>query len=193
MSKIDPIHDRGQALEDEYFRRVDQKLLEELREKNERERLIDELTKATGLHDEELLGALLDAGIDASKVAALALTPLVFVAWADGTITSDERQAVISAALRQGVAGNPFAFKLLEQWLQTRPRRQLWTLWQAYAGELHRAIPPTTADKLAARLVAQAAEVAKASGGVLGIGKISAQEQRVIDEITATLPQHNAS
>jgi hypothetical protein len=188
MIPADALHKRGQALENEYFQHVDQQLLEKLREASQRAARLEELTKATGLHDDELGSHLLDAGIDASNVAALTLTPIVFVAWASGTVSPEERQGVISAALRRGVASNPLAFRLLEQWLQTRPPRELWQLWKEYAAALHRALPATTADKLRARLLAQAEEVAKASGGVLGIGKICLAEQRVLDEIQTILP-----
>ena len=192
MIQTDAIHKRGLALENEYFQHVDQELLKKLRETSERAQRLEELTKATGLHDDELGSHLLDAGIDASNVAALTLTPIVFVAWASGTISPEERQGVISAALRRGVSSNPLAFRLLEQWLQTRPPRELWQLWKEYAGALHQALPGTTADKLRARLLVQAEEVAMASGGVLGVGKVCAAEQRVLDEIEVVLPLQQA-
>lgn len=188
MAQMDAIHRRGQALEDEYFQRVDQELLAKLRESEERVARMDELAKATGVHDEEVIGHLIDAGIDASNVAALTLTPIVFVAWASGTVSPEERQGVISAALRRGVNSNPLAFRLLEQWLQTRPRRELWQLWKEYASALHDALPPATSDKLRERLLAQAKDVAMASGGVLGVGKICTAEERVLEEIETILP-----
>jgi hypothetical protein len=192
MIEQDAIHKRGQALENEYFQRVDQQLLKELRESEARATRLAELMKATGLHDEEVASHLLDADIDASNVAALTLTPLVFVAWASGTVSAEERQGVISAALRRGVNSDATAFRLLEQWLQNRPRRELWKLWTEYARALHESLPAATADKLSQRLMEQAELVAKASGGFLGMGKVCAAEQRVLDEIHATLPKRSA-
>lgn len=188
MTEIDAIHRRGRALEDEYFQRVDQELLKNLREEDQRLERLEELTKATGVHDDTIGRNLMDAGIDASNVAALTLTPMVFVAWASGTVSPEERQSVISEALRRGINSNPLAFRLLEQWLQRRPPRELWQIWKEYAAVLHHSLPPATAEKLRTRLLAQAEEVAKASGGVLGIGKICSAEQRVLDEIEAVLP-----
>ncbi|KAA5543741.1 hypothetical protein FYK55_11175 [Roseiconus nitratireducens] len=193
MTDHDAFRKRGQALENEYFQRVDEALLKNLREASEREEQVEALTKAAGLHDQELASELLEMGIDAGNFAAFALTPLVFVAWADGNVSNSERQAVISSALRRGVNSDPLAFKLLEQWMQVRPSRELWTLWQKYARDLHQSLPPTTADKLSRRLIAQAEEVAKASGGVLGIGKVCAAEQRLLDEIALVLPERSLS
>lgn len=188
MVEMDTLHRRGQALENEYFQRVDHELLKKLRESTERAQRMNELMKATGVHNDEIISHLVDAGINASNVAALTLTPIVFVAWASGSVSTEERQGVLSAALRRGVSSNPLAFRLLEQWLQTRPPRDLWHLWKEYAGALHAALPPTTSDKLRERLLAQAKEVAMASGGVLGVGKICPAEQRVLDEIEVLLP-----
>ncbi|WP_182866662.1 hypothetical protein [Stieleria mannarensis] len=188
MIERDTIHRRGQALEDQYFQRVDQELLRKLREKDEREERLAELTKATGVRDERVATHLVEAGINASNIAAMTLTPLVFVAWASGSVTPEERKSVMSAALRRGVSSNPLAFRLLEQWLQSRPPRDMWGLWKEYAAGVHHTLPAETANKLRQRLLEQAKEVAMASGGVLGVGKICPAEQRVLDEIESTLP-----
>ena len=193
MVQMDAIHRRGQALENEYFQHVDQQLLQKLREKSDYEQRLAELTEAAGVKDAELARHLIDAGIDASNVAALTLTPIVFVAWASGTVSPEERQGVMSAALRRGVNSNPLAFRLLEQWLQTRPPRELWSLWKEYAAALHQTLPAETAEKLRERLLTQAREVAMASGGVLGVGKICPSEQRVLDEIESVLPARSES
>ncbi|TWT87784.1 TerB family tellurite resistance protein [Stieleria varia] len=190
MDQIDAIHKRGRVLEDEYFQRVDAELLSRMRESNEHRTEIEKLMKATGLHDDELFEHMIDIGLNSTNVAALALTPLVFVAWADGSVSPNERQTVISAALRQGVNDCPDAFHLLEQWLQTRPRRELWNVWKDYVTDFYAALAPSTANKFATRLLNQATEVARSSGGVLGFGKISESEQRLLDEICGMLPQH---
>lgn len=188
MIEMDGIHRRGQALENEYFQRVDQELLKNLRQASERAQRLEELSKATGLNDSQVCEHLLDVGIDATNIAALTLTPIVFVAWASGSVSSEEREGVISAALCRGVNSNPLAFQLLEQWLQTRPRRELWQIWKEYAAAVHQKLPAVTANKLRESLLSQAESVAMASGGVLGVGKICPAEQRVLTEIQTTLP-----
>ncbi len=187
MIEMDAIHRRGQALENEYFRKVDQELLEKIRGSQERDEQLKELATATGINDPEVIGHLIDAGINPTNVAALTLTPIVFVAWASGSVSAEERQGVLSAALRRGVNSNPLAFQLLEQWLQSRPPRELWALWKEYATALRDALPLDSSFKFRERLLNQARQVAMASGGVLGIGKICAAEERVLNEIEDVL------
>ena len=185
--------ERGRALEDAYFLQVDHDLIRKRHDAIERNEKLAELKRITGVDDDELSKELLEVGIEPTTVAALALTPLVFVAWADGSITSDERQTVISTAMRQGVYGCPDAFKLLEQWLRTRPRKPLWEAWKRYAIEFHNHLPAIVANKLVDRTISRATRVAKASGGVLGFGKISNAEQRILDEIEVLLVKRDES
>jgi hypothetical protein len=80
MFDHDAIHDRGRALEDEFFHRVDEELRKKLRETMERETKREQLLAATGFKDEALLDHLLDGGFEPATVAALVLVPAVFVA-----------------------------------------------------------------------------------------------------------------
>ncbi|MCC9601736.1 hypothetical protein LOC67_14345 [Stieleria sp. JC731] len=191
MNETDTIHQRGHALEDLYFRRVDESLLQTMREKTRRRQLLEELADVAAIEDTDVLNHMLDLNINASTIAAFTLTPLVFVAWADGTVTSGERQMVISAALVRGVSENPLAFMLLKQWLETRPPRQMWETWKEYAERLHESLPAEIADSLAAQMISNAKVVAKASGGVLGVGKTSNAEQKILDAIAETLPKRS--
>ncbi|MCD0459712.1 hypothetical protein [Roseiconus lacunae] len=188
MNTTDAIHQRGHALEDLYFRHIDETLLQKMREKSQREQMTKELSDVAAIDDTELLDHMLDLDINASTIAAFTLTPLVFVAWADGSVTSGERQTVMSAALTRGVSDNPLAFMLLKQWLGTRPPRELWETWKEYASRLHQTLPAETADTLASKLENNARVVAEASGGVLGIGKTSNAEQKILNAIRETLP-----
>ena len=113
MFDHDAIHDRGKALEDEFFYRVDEQLRQKLRESMEREEQRKQLIAATGFQDEELLDHLLDGGFQPTSVAALALVPAVFTAWADGSVTASERQAVMGAALQRGLDNQPMAMQMI--------------------------------------------------------------------------------
>ena len=183
MNDHDAIHDRGRALEDEFFHRVDEQLKQKLRESMEREQHREQLIAATGFQDNELLDHLLDGGFQPASVAALALVPAVFIAWADGSVTPNERQAVMSAALQRGLDNQPTAMKMLEAWLHRHPPRSLWNLWKEYAIALRKTAPPSVAEKLTNEILRQCKAVAEASGGTLGFGKISKQEQELLDEI----------
>lgn len=183
MFESDAIHQRGQALEDEFFHRVDEKLKADLRRSMEREKAREQLSAATGFQNRELLDHLLDAGFNAASLTALALVPIVFVAWADGSVTPKERQAVMSAALQRGLEHDPTALQMLEVWLQKHPSRSLWKLWKEYAEAVHATVSPTLAEMLIKEILRQATIVAEASGGTLGFGKISKDEQAILDEV----------
>lgn len=183
MNEPDAIHRRGQALEDEFFHRVDEKLREDLRKSLERNTAREHLAAATGFKNQDLLDHLLDAGFEAPTLAAMALVPTVFIAWADGTVTPAERQAVMSAALQRGLEHTPSALQMIESWLHKHPPRSLWKLWKEYAAALNAAVSPSMADVLKKEITRQAKVVAEASGGTLGFGKISADEQKILDEI----------
>lgn len=183
MFEPDAIQQRGQALENEFFHRVDEKLRAELRASMEHQQLKEQLAVATGFKDSELLDHLVDGGFEATSLTALALVPLVFVAWADGSVTTKERQAVMSAALKRGLDHNPQAMEMFEAWLQKHPPRSLWKLWREYVEAIRESVGPTAAEMLTKELVRQAQIVAEASGGTLGFGKVSKDEQAILDEI----------
>lgn len=184
MFDQDALRQRGQALEDEFFHRVDEQLRSELRNNMERDISREQLADATGFQDQELLDHFLDGGFEATTLAALALVPAVFVAWADGTVSGKERQAVLKAALQRGLDHQPMALQMVEGWLHKRPPRSLWKLWKEYARAVHDSISPTLSQLLMKEILRQSREVAKASDGTLGFGKVSAEEQAILDEIS---------
>ena len=190
MQESDALHRRGQAMEDEFFHRVDEKLRENLRAKIEREESRTRLAAATHIEDATLLDHLLDADISSSSIAALTLVPVVFVAWADGSVTAAERQAIIHAALNRGIKDQPTAFALLEGWLEERPKNSLMTLWNEYFCALRQSLAPTLSEVLANEIMQLATHVAEASGGYFGRGKVSADEQKVLDHIKQVLFTH---
>lgn len=187
MFEKDALHKRGQALEDEYFRRVDQKLERKLREKTRRETSAKELSVVTGLTDETLLEHLIDVGIDSTKIAAFALVPVVWVAWADGTITPDERQAVIHASLGRKIRPDSAAAELVHHWLQNHPPLELWEVWKEYAIAMKASLSPAIADLVARAIVGQALSVARVAGNRFGTRAVNRVEQQVIEDIKAVL------
>ena len=87
------LHDRERALEDSFFFQKDKELLGKLKQVSERNTEKSELKQASGISDDAVLEDLLDAGINAKTAASLSLVPLVLVAWADGVIQRQEREA----------------------------------------------------------------------------------------------------
>ncbi len=189
MFEKDAFQQRGQALEDEFFHRVDEKLRAQLREKMQREEAKQQLATVTHFTSDALLDHLVEAGFEPASLAALALAPTVMVAWADGEVTPKERQAVLSGALHHGVDRTPAAFHLIEGWLHDRPSESVWTLWKEYATQVYAKMEPVSRKLLAREILDLATKVAKASGGPRGTGKISAAEQLILDEIEAVSNQ----
>lgn len=187
MFDTDPFAKRERALEDEFFHRVDEKLRQDLRKSMQSPDSPEALADAIGLDDQELAQHLLGEGISSTTLVALTLVPSVFVAWADGDVTADERKAVLEAANSRGIGQGHPAYKLLQGWLQETPPQSLWDAWKEYASAAGHSLSDQNTRRLARQIIRQATWVAEASGGFLGMGKISKQEQQVLDDVKATL------
>ena len=92
------LRDRGRSLEDEFFRREDKRLIEQLTALRAAEATREALGRASGITKPAVLDKLIELGIRAETVAALSIVPLVEVAWADGGIDAKERGAVVERA-----------------------------------------------------------------------------------------------
>ncbi len=184
----DALRERGDSLEDAFFRGVDQKLIEELRAKKEREQQLDELAAASGIVHRDVLGALLDAGVHGEVLVAVGLVPLIEVAWADHAMDPAERNAIMRAAKDAGVAPGSTAAELLSAWLDRRPGAELLRAWKGYASALVSALDEEDAAAVRADVLDRARGVAAATGGFLGlVGAISREERQMLDELAAAL------
>ena len=183
-----PLEDRRKALEEEFFRRENEKLRQKLRAEQEAKQNVEALAQQSGIRDESLLNELIDHGVSAETLSALVLVPLVAVAWAVGELDDRERAAILSAASDLGVSRESPNFALLESWLTKPPDPRLFDAWIEYAKQLGGALRSEGRDVLSEDLVGRAREVARASGGILGLGsKVSAPEQRVLDRLVKAL------
>jgi hypothetical protein len=183
MTPQDPeiLRDRGRSLEDEFFRREDQRLLARLDELKALETTRAALAKASGISEPAVLDALLALGIRAETVAALSVVPLVEVAWADGSLDAKERGAVLEGARRSGIAPGSTAYGLLEPWLERRPDPKLLSAWTQLVRDLRDRLDAPEAARLKSSLLDQAHAVATASGGILGLGaKVSDAEAAML-------------
>lgn len=188
MAREDVLGDRRKALEEEFFRKQDQQLREQLRTKEQHKKTKQALAEASGITSDEVLARLLDLGISAETLAPLTLVPLVEVAWADGKIDDRERHAVVRAAEEAGIGKQTVAHAMLESWLATRPDRGLRLAWEDYIGDLCRKLSPEDRAKLEHDVLGRARDVAAAAGGFLGLGKkISPEEEAVLAELAAVM------
>lgn len=175
----------GSSLEEEFFRREDQRLVARLREQREAETARETLSQATGINDAAVLDRLLALKIQPEIIAALRVVPLVAVAWADGSLDEKERQAVLSGAQEAGIPADSAAYTLLEVWLERRPEPYLLAAWTTLVQGMSASLPEAEVKNLEASLMERVRRVAGASGGVLGLGsKVSKQEAAVLEKLS---------
>jgi hypothetical protein len=183
----DELEKRGRALEEAFFNKQNEALLAKLRAQEAAKRKKGELEASTGVHDARVLDELLAAGVEPETVAALALAPLVLVAWRDGQVSERERGAVLRAAEQHGVEPSSTAFGLVEKWLANRPGPELLEAWSGYVAALRAKLSKDAFAALRADVLTRTREVAKIAGGILGVRSVSKGEKELIAEIEAAL------
>jgi len=188
MGTHDGLHDRGRALEEEYFRRKDQELIAKLRARAASEEAQRALGASTGVVDPEVLHELLALGFTPETVALLPLMPVLQVAWAEGGVTPVERMLIEKLATTRGIVpGSPADAQLMD-WLANKPAGDVF----AGASRLIRALLASGSDVVANLtaddLVDYCEKVASASGGIFGlIGRISPEEKVLLGSIADDL------
>ena len=103
MPDDNPLGERGRALEDEYFRRVDRERLDRARQTSALDEERHELAAVTRL-DPRDVEALQARGFTPETISLLPLVPLIQVAWAEGAITDDERSMIVQLARARAIA-----------------------------------------------------------------------------------------
>lgn len=187
MSDHDALHDRGRALEEEYFRRKDRELIEKIRQKAAAEDAQRALGAVTGLDDPDVLRELQALGFTPETIALLPLMPVLQVAWAEGGVTPVERHLIEKLASARGIAPGSGADAQLMDWLANKPAD---TVFQGAARLIHALFESgssLTADLTAEGLVEYCEQVASVSGGMLGLGRVSREERDLLASIAADL------
>ena len=180
----DALKDRGDALENEFFKRENAKALEALQGKRAAAASREALAEASGIPEGSVLDALVEAGITAETLAALSLVPLVAVAWADGKLDPGERDAIERAAESANLSADHRA--LLAEWLSAAPGAGLLDAWKAYVGALREGLDADSLASLREKIVGGARGVAESAGGFLGLGnKVSDSEAAVLADLEA--------
>jgi hypothetical protein len=165
---------------DAIFHAQDKPLRESLKKRLEKLERREQLTQVSGIRDEALLDRLLELGITAETLAALELVPLVFVAWADGTVQAEERSVIVELAKAAGIEPKDGRYPLLEHWLKRRPSADMLEAWKGYVQELRRKLDAQDAEALRHELLDRTAKVAQAAGGFLGFGDKTSQAERAM-------------
>lgn len=171
--------DRGRALEEEFFREENAKLLAAMRATAEADSVKEALRTTAGITDETLVGHLMEAGMTAATLTAVSLVPLVAVAWADGRIEGREQHEILKDASLSHL--DEASRTLLESWLVARPNPSLFETWADYIRNLLPRLEPDARETMKAKTLAQARAVAEAAGGgPYKMGKRTSKEEEAV-------------
>jgi hypothetical protein len=83
---------RRKALEEDFFAKKNQQLLDKLKQTFDRDVTRESLRATTGITDAAVLDRLIALRVNGETMAAFALYPLVEVAWADGKLDARRRR-----------------------------------------------------------------------------------------------------
>jgi hypothetical protein len=182
------LEDRGRALENQFYEKENAQKLAAMKEKLDSQRSRDDLRKASGMTDDAVLDKLVGLGLKSNTIAALSLVPLLAVAWADGEIQDNERTAILQGAHGKGLEQGTDGYELLQTWLKAKPSTELLDAWEAYIKALAAQLTPEQNRLLKNQIIGFAKMVAAAAGGILGFGKVSGEEERILLRIDAAFP-----
>ena len=164
--------------EDAYFRKQDEQL---------RRRLRDQLSTAAGELSERpatdkstLAARIVSLGFGGEKSRVFDLLPLVHVAWADGSVSRQERAAILDVLADRGIVHGSDAFLLMETLLEERPSDEFMRQSLAILKEV-------VGSARAANTVELCMRVANASGGFMNVGNVSIAERGRIQAIAEQL------
>jgi tellurite resistance protein len=181
------ITDDVRKREEDYFRRKDRELLEKMRAAAAADQTRKDLGHATGIQDPALLQELESLGFTPETIALLPLVPVLQVAWAEGGISAAERKMIVDLARQRGIQAGSAGDVRLTEWLDTRPSEETFRK----ASRLIAAMldqPVSTGPHLSAdELIRYCEQIASASGGLFGIGKVSAEERAALEQIARGL------
>ncbi len=184
--------DEARSREDEHFWRRDQEIIEKLRRRAASEQSAREMGAKAGLDDPELIQELAALGFTIETVDLLPLMPLIQVAWSESGVSAAERQLIVALARARGIEAGTGGDRQLAAWLAVRPDAHVFTRSTRLIRAMMASGATALADLNADNLVKYCEEIAAASGGILGIGKVSADERALIAQIAAELRSRNA-
>jgi len=185
MAKDDQIGKREH--EEDYFRKQDRELIEKMRKAAAAEAVRGPLSAQTGIQDPDLLRDIAALGFSAETVSLLPLVPILQVAWADEGVSPEERKLIVDLARLRGVTEGSPADRQLAEWLAHRPAPDVFSRAGRLVAAMLAAGSAAAHDLSVDDLVKYSEGIAAASGGILGLGKVSGAERAAIEQIQKAL------
>ncbi len=173
--------------EEDYFRRQDRELIEKMRRAAAEDESRRALGATSGIQDPDLLREISERGFSADTVSLLPLVPILQVAWAEGGVSAEERTLIVDLARQRGVVAGSAADDQLNDWLTTKPSADVFSRAGRLIGAMLEAGSGAAQDLSADDLVKYCETIAAASGGILGLGRVSSGERAAIEQIQKML------
>lgn len=187
MAQNDGITDDIRKREEEYFRRKDCELIEKMRLASEAARARQALEGETGIHDPEMLKELEELGFTPGTIGLLPLIPVLRVAWAEGGVSAAERKAIVALARTRGIVAGSAGDHQLTTWLDRRPATETFSKAMRLIAAMIQHPSEGHLDITADDVLKFSEEIARASGGLFGIGSVSPEEQAAMEDIASEL------
>ena len=180
-----PLSNRKHTTEEEYFQRKDRELVERMRKQAQAEQQLRALGESIGVTDPGVIHELAELGFTLETVRLLPLMPVLEMAWAEGGVTPPERKMVLDVARARGIEAGSTADHQLLEWLDRRPADSVFRR----AGRLINALFASHArvDLTSDDLLKYCEAIADASGGLFGIGRVSADERVTLERIASEI------
>ena len=148
-----------------------------------------QLGSLTGLEgaDVEELRTL---GFTPDTISLLPIVPLLQVAWAEGGVSSEERTLILELARTRGIGEGSAADAQLTRWLSEAPPAAVFAGATRLVNAMIDAPGSATGGLRREDLLDYCERVAAASGGFLGMKRISAEERALITTISQDLKKN---
>jgi len=173
-------------LENAFFQKQDQELIKKLQELKQREETKALLKDVSGITNDHLLEKLINLKITTQSVAALAVVPIIEVAWADGHVDLKERETILSQLNKHGIVNGSAEYDLINLWLSHKPDETLLAAWSHLVENICSKMDRSEQKEFHEALMRDTHRIANSSGGFLGFGKVSNAEMRVIAKLNAS-------
>jgi hypothetical protein len=164
---------QAELLEREFYLGIDRELIVEVQGYIE-QHVEEGASTIPGFTSLKILSELQAAEITPKTLMAFSLFPSIHVAWSDGDLADQEKEAILKAAESTGVISGSPAYGLLNSWLNKKPAPELFSAWKDFVVAMR---PVRDAASKRARNVAETA------GGILGVFKISSTEEKALKEL----------
>jgi len=174
---------RKANLEDLFYFKRDREIIEKYSDMQKMEETKESLKKVSGIHDDNILQKLVDLNVRPETIASLALIPLIEIAWSDGNIELKEKDAILSSAIKFGWEKDGIDYTLIERWLEHKPSPILLETWTDYIESLCRKLSSEEIEHFKNEIIYYAEAVAKITGGIFGMGKVSKEEKELLEKL----------